>query len=172
METENPAHPRVVVSVEHSLSGYAALRVAAGIARERGVPLQAIRAMPGIGSAEMEFIDEAFQEALGSFPPDIHVTKTVAFESTSGALARHASDPRDLIVIGNDGKGMIRAVWSGSVARHLLKHARCQVLVVPAPEMHRATQRSLRKLRRRQTDVWDRFETEVPELRGRPFQGA
>jgi hypothetical protein len=75
-------------------------------------------------------------------------------------------------VVGNDGHGMIRAIWSGSVARHLLGHVRCQVLVVPAPEMQRSTRRSVRKLRKQRTDVWDRFESEVPELRGRPFQGA
>ena len=169
---ENSTHPRVVVNVDHSLSGYAALRVAAGIARSRQVPLQAIRAMPGSGAAEMEYIDSAFLEALGGFPLDVELTRTVAFDSTSHALARHAADPRDLIVVGNDGRGMLRAVWSGSVARYLLKHARCQVLVVPAPEMQRATRRSLRKLRGPRADVWDRFETEVPQLRGRPFQGA
>lgn len=169
---ENLTHPRVVVSVDHSLSGYAALRVATTIARSRRVPLQAIRAIPGIGTAETEYIDAAFLDALGGFPPDVELTKTVAFDSASHALAKHAADPRDIIVVGNDGKGMLRAVWSGSVARYLLKHARCQVLVVPAPEMQRATRRSLRRLRRPRTDVWDRFETEVPQLRGRPFQGA
>ena len=170
--TEKSNHPRVVVSVDRSLSGYAALRVAAGLARSRNVPLQAVRAMAGIGTADMEYIDTAFQEALGGFPLGVEVTRTVSFDSASHALARHAHDPRDLIVLGNDGKGVLRAVWSGSVARSLLKHARCQVLVVPAPEMQRATRRSLRKLRSHRADVWDRFETEAPELRGRPFQGA
>lgn len=169
---EQTSHPKVVVNVERSMAGYAALRVATAAARERRVPLQAIRAMPGMGVAEMEYIDAAFQEALGGFPLGVEVSKTVALDSTSGALARHACDPRDLIVVGNDGKGMLRAIWSGSVARYLLKHARCQVLVVPAPEMQRATRRSLRRLRRHRADVWDRFETEVPQLRGRPFQGA
>ncbi|MBR7825635.1 universal stress protein [Actinospica sp. MGRD01-02] len=171
-EQDNSKHPRVVVSVDQSLSGYAALRVAAGEARSRNVPLQAVRAMPGIGIVDMEYVDAAFEEALGGYPAGVEVTRIVAFDSTSGALARHASDPRDLIVVGNDGRGRLRAAWFGSVARSLLKHARCQVLVVPPPEMQRATRRSLRKLRRHRADVWDRFETEVPQLRGRPFQGA
>ena len=169
---ENPTHPRIVVGVEHTAAGYAALRVAAGIARSRHVPLQAIHAKPGIDTAEMDYIDEAFQQALGGFPRGVELTRTVALDSTSGALARHAKDPRDLIVLGNDGRGMLRAVVFGSVARYLLKHARCQVLVVPAPEMQHATRRSVRRLRRSRADVWDRFETEVPQLRGRPFQGA
>jgi len=41
---ENTSHPRVVVSVDHSVAGYAALRVAVGIARSRRVPLQAVHA--------------------------------------------------------------------------------------------------------------------------------
>ena len=169
---ENTGHPRVVVSVDHSIAGYAALRVAVGIARSRRVPLHAVHTNAGIGTVDDSYIDEAFHEALGGFPLDLELTKTAVFESTSAALANNASDARDLIVVGNDGHGLLRAAWSGSVARHLLGHARCQVLVVAAPEMHRATRRSARKLRRPRTDVWDRFESEVPELRGRPFQGA
>ena len=169
---ENTSHPRVVVNVDHSVAGYAALRVAVGIARSRRVPLQAVHARADMGTVESAYIDEAFHDAVGGFPPDLELTKTTVFESTSAALSKNANDPRDLIVVGNDGRSMLRAIWSGSVARYLLGHARCQVLVVPAPEMHRATRRSLRKLRRQRTDVWDRFETEVPELRGRPFQGA
>jgi nucleotide-binding universal stress UspA family protein len=166
-------HPKVVVHVERSLAGYAALRVAAGLARERHVPLDAVRAMAGIGAeADMDYIDAAFQEALGGFPADLELVKSVVYESTGAALARHAADRRDLIVVGNDGKGLIRSIWNGSVARRLLKSACCQVLVVPVPEMQRTTRRSLRKLRRHRADVWERFESEVPELRGRPFQGT
>ena len=170
MDTTN--HPRVVVGVDRSLAGYAALRVAVGIARGRRVPLQAVHAVPGIGTAQQEYIDEAFEEALGGCPLDLDVTKSLIFASSSGALVESASDPRDLIVVGDDGRGAIRALWSGSVARSLFKRARCQVLVVPAPEMLGATRRSARKLRRHRADVWDRFESEVPQLRGRPFQGA
>jgi len=169
---ENTTHPRVVVNVDHSVAGYAALRVAVGIARGRHVPLQAVYATAGTGTIDNAYINEAFHEALGGFPRDLELTKTTVFESTSAALTNNASDPRDLIVVGDDGHSVFRAIWSGSVARRLLGHARCQVLVVPAPEMHRSTRRSLRKLRKPRTDVWDRFESEAPELRGRPYQGA
>jgi nucleotide-binding universal stress UspA family protein len=168
----NIGHPRVVVSVDHSVAGYAALRVAVGIARSRRVPLQAVHADAAMGTVDNDYINQAFHEALGSFPLDLELAKTTVFESSSSALSKIASDPRDLIVIGDVGRGMVRAVWTGSVARHLPKHVRCQVLVVPAPEMQRATRRSVRKLRKQRTDVWDRFESEVPQLRGRPYQGA
>jgi nucleotide-binding universal stress UspA family protein len=169
---ENIGHPRVIVNVDHSVAGYAALRVAVGIARGRRVPLQAVHAKADLGTVGDDYIDQAFHEALGGFPPDLELTKTTVFESSSAALSKNARDLRDLIVVGNEGRGMFRGIWSGSVARYLPKHVRCQVLVVPAPEMHRATWRSARKLRRQRTDVWDRFESEVPQLRGRPYQGA
>ena len=169
----NPSHPRVVVNVDHSAAGYAALRVAVAIAHSRRVPLQAVHARASVDTIDNDdYIDQAFHEALGGFPLGLELTKTTVFESSSGALSKSASDPRDLVVVGNDGRGMLGAIWSGSVARYLLKHVRCQVLVVAAPEMQRATRRSARKLRSTRADVWDRFESEVPQLRGRPFQGA
>ena len=168
---EHLSHPRVVVGVEHTLSGYASLRVAVALARSRQVPLQAISASTAFCLADVESIDRAFHEALAGYPPDLEIDKTVKHTSPSTAPAESATDPRDLIVVGNDGRGAMRAFWSGSTARNLFEHARCQILVVPAPEMHKATRRSLRRLRRPRADVWDRFETEVPQLRGRPFQG-
>ena len=168
----NTRHPRVIVNVDHSVAGYAALRVAVGIARSRRVPLQAVHAGAGFGTIDDDYINQAFDEALGGCPPDLEFIRTIDFDSPSSALAKNASDPRDLIVVGNERRGMLRATLSGPAARYLLKHARCQVLVVAAPEMQRATLRSARKLRRQRTDVWDRFESEVPQLRGRPYQGA
>lgn len=170
---ESTDHPRVVVGVDRSSAGYAALRAAVGVARSRRVPLQAVHAAPTAGMSGREAIDLAFEEALGGVPVDLEVMRTSAvFDSAAGALAANASDPRDLIVIGNDGRRALRALWSGSVVRGVFKRARCQVLIVPTPEMDRATRRSARKLRRQRTDVWNRLETEVPQLRGRPFQGA
>jgi nucleotide-binding universal stress UspA family protein len=164
---ENTSHPRVAVGVDHSVAGYAALRVAVGIARSRRVPLHAVRAISGIGGDDKAYIHEAFNEALGGVPLGVDVHMDVVAESASGALARSASDPRDLIVVGNDARGALRAIWSGSVGRSLFKHARCQILIVAAPEMHRSTRRSAHKLRAARADVWDRFEAEPPQLRGR-----
>ena len=169
---ETSAHPRVVVGVDQSLAGYAALRTAVSIARSRQLPLFAVRAAPDSYPNVETYIEEAFAEALGGMPLDLDLRPTRMPGSADAALARVASDRQDLIVVGNDGRGMVRAVRSGSVGRTLFKYAHCQILVVPAPAMHRATRRSARKLRGSGADVWDRFETEVPELRGRPFQGA
>jgi nucleotide-binding universal stress UspA family protein len=165
-------HPRVVVGVDHSLAGFAALRVAVDVARSRRVPLHAIRASADLGEGCEEYIQAVFALALGGVPAGVDLHTGAAVGSTSDALCKSACDPRDLIVVGNGGKGAVRAILSGSVGRSLFKHACCHILVVPTPEMHRATRRSARKLRAERTDVWDRFETEVPQLRGRPYQGT
>jgi nucleotide-binding universal stress UspA family protein len=166
------SHPRVVLGVDNSLAGFAALRVAVGVARSRRVPLHAIRAMADMGEVGEQYIRAVFTTALGGIPAEVDLHMGAAVESASCALEKSACDPRDLIVVGNSGKGAARAILSGSVGRSLLKHARCQILIVPTPEMHGATRRSARKLRAERTDVWDRFESEVPQLRGRPYQGA
>jgi hypothetical protein len=163
---ENSTHPRVIVGIDRTLAGYAALRLAVGIARGRRLPLQAVRASAGVASRDAAYIDQAFQEALGGIPLDLEVTKTIVYEPAASGLARNAADPRDVIVVGNDATGALRVIWPGTVGRGLFKRARCQVLVVPAPEMHRPTRRSLRRLRRRRADVWNRFEAEAPEPRG------
>lgn len=169
---ETFSHPRVVVGVDKTVAGYACLRVAVARARARKEPLHAIRSVPAVCFYSTDYIAEAFTETLGGIPADLDVRLDLSDESVAEALAKSASDPRDLIVIGNEGKGALRALWSGSPARRLLKRARCPILVVPGPEMHRATRRSAHKLAADHTDVWDRFETEIPDLRGSPGDGA
>jgi hypothetical protein len=73
---EHLSHPRVVVGVEHTLSGYAALRVAVALARSQRVPLQAVSASIGFGLADMDSIGRAFEEALAGYPIDLVATPT------------------------------------------------------------------------------------------------
>jgi len=136
-------------------------------------PLRAVRAAAGVGAADEEYLESAFEEVVGGIPADLEVHLDVSFGAASWMLSRLAPDPRDLVVVANDGRGIIRAALSGSLPRAVFKHARCQVLVVPAPEMHNATRRSARKLHAHRADVWDRFDAESPQQpRGRPYQGA
>jgi len=169
---EASLHPRIVVGVAQSLAGYAALRAAESLARGRGLPLFAVRGTASTDTLGRRYIEAAFTEALGGIPADLDVRVTPILDCASSALARTASDPRDLIVVGNDGRGALGAIWSGSVGRALFGCACCQILIVPAPEMRDATRRSARKLRAHRADVWDRFETEAAEPRGRPFHGT
>ncbi len=160
------AHPRVVVGVDDSLAGLAALRAAVAEARRRGCPLHAVRASAaGQPLADQKTILTAFLEALGSIPLDVDVHLTVSMLCVKDALRRSATDPRDLIIVGSSGGGFWHALWTGSVSRSLLRGAICPVLAVPAPEMARVASRSLRRRRLTDQNVWARIELEVPELR-------
>jgi nucleotide-binding universal stress UspA family protein len=162
---QNFAHPRVVVGVDGSLTGLAALRMAVVEARRRGLPLHALRARTtGIPCVDDQMIRSAFLSACGAVPADIEVHCETTWQTVCGAMAASATDPRDLIVVGNSGRGAWHALWSGSVSRGCLHHARCAVLAVPAPELARTADRNHRwRLRRR--DLWDRFDNESPALR-------
>jgi nucleotide-binding universal stress UspA family protein len=161
------AHPRVVVGVDASLHGLAALRAAVAEARARRVPLHAIRSHTSLQTDEgVSMIEAAFLEALGEIPDDIEIHMTPSCEFVADALAGCATDPRDLVVVGNSGKGTLRALWSGSVPRGLIRRAHCPILAVPVPEMARTVHEHRRALVGRE-DLWEEFELSAPELRGR-----
>lgn len=164
--------PRVVVGVDRSPPGYAALRAAVGIAGGRGLRVIAVRAAASFEADGRRYIEQAFDEAFGGIPAGLEVEVVPMCDGAVQAIRRAADNPADLIVVGNDGKGPFHAVWSGSVGRSLLKDARCQILLVAAPEMQKTTRRSARRLRHGHTDVWNRFESERPKPRTRPFQGS
>jgi nucleotide-binding universal stress UspA family protein len=161
---EQFGHPRVVVGVDDSLTGLAALRTAVAEARRRGLPLHALRARTtGIPCVDRSLIDATFVTALGGRPADVEIHAEVADDTVRGAIAASATHPGDLIVVGNSGRGAWHAFWSGSVSRASLRHARCAVLAVPAPELARATHRGHWR-RARHRDLWAEFEHETPAL--------
>jgi nucleotide-binding universal stress UspA family protein len=150
--------PRVVVGVDRSLHGLAALRVAVVEAARRGVPLHAVRVQTALPSpAAFEEIDAAFAEALGGIPQTIELHRELMFPPVSAALTRLAGGDGDLLVVGDSGRGAWRGFWSGSDSRGCLRHAHCPVLAVPAPEMACAP-RHRRPWHRRSGDVWQNFE--------------
>ena len=166
------AHPRVVVGVDDSLSGLAAIRVAVAEARRRSLPLLAVRAhTSGITSLESGTVATAFLEALGAFPADVQVQQHISILPIRDALCTAAGDPRDLIVVGTSGKGVWHAVWSGSVLHAVSRRARCPVLAVPAPEMARAARRSHHWRGRSRWDPLRDLEESRPEFHGRPYSG-
>lgn len=165
-------HPRVVVGVDGSLTGLAALRAAVGEARRRGLPLYAVRSRTtAISLTNPESIKTAFLDALGSYPADVQIETAVSTLPIRDALRAAACDPRDLLVVGTSGKGPWHALWSGSVARALLRRARCPVLAVPAPEMAHTVHRPHAGHRRSQWDPLRELENQRPEFHGRPYSG-
>lgn len=169
---EKFAHPRVVVGVDDSLTGLAAIRTAVAEARLRKLPLVALRSRTtALACVDSTAITTAFLEALGSFPADVEIETTVTFLPIRDALCAAAADPRDLIVVGTSGKGMWHALWSGSVIRSVTRRARCPVLGVPAPEMSRSIRRPHRWRSRSQWDPVRELEEQRPEFHGRPYSG-
>lgn len=113
----------------------------------------------------------AFLEALGAMPTDLQIELRVSWLSIGEALCAAAADPRDLIVVGTSGKGPWHAIWSGSAAGTVARHARCPVLAVPAPEMSRTVRRAHRWAGRGQWDPLRELEEQRPEFHGRPYSG-
>lgn len=161
---EQFGHPRVIVGIDDSLTGLAALRTAVAEARRRGIPLHAVRARTtGIPCIDKDLIDATFITALGGRPWDVEIHTEVVDGTICGAIAASATHPGDLIVVGNSGRGTWHAVWSGSVSRSCLHEARCAVLAVPAPELARTAHRR-HWWRGRHRDLWDEFEHQTPAL--------
>lgn len=165
-------HPRVVVGVDGSLSGLAAIRVAVAEARRRKLPLVGVRSRTtGIACVDSTAMTTAFLEALGAIPADLELGLRVSMLPIKDALCAAAADPRDLIVVGTSGKGLWHALWSGSVVHAVTRHARCPVLAVPAPEMSRAVRRPHRRCSLGQWDPLRELEEQRPEFHGRPYSG-
>jgi nucleotide-binding universal stress UspA family protein len=161
---ERIGHPRVIVGIDDSLTGLAALRTAVAEARRRGLPLHALRVRTsGIPCIDSNLIDATFVTALGGRPADLEIHAEVADDTIRGAICEAAKHPGDLIVVGNSGGGMLHALWFGSVSRSCLRGARCAVLAVPAPDLARTAHRKHR-WRPRRRDLWAEFEHETPAL--------
>jgi nucleotide-binding universal stress UspA family protein len=63
---------------------------------------------------------------------DVEVEQVLVDGPPADAILEHAEDAL-LIVIGQRGRGPVSSLVLGSVSHHVLQHARCPVLVVPAP---------------------------------------
>ncbi len=156
---------RVVVGVDRSPQGLAALRAAAWEAGRRGMPLHAVRVEMVWPDSDLRTIDAAFGEALGGVPAGISVRRCLQSPPVPRALTAYADGADDLLVVGSSGRGWWHAVWCGSVSRACLRRARCAVLVVPAPPLARERPRRRFAHRGRQ-DLWRRFERETAASRG------
>ena len=166
---EEIAHPCVVVGIDDSVHGLAALRAAVAEARHRRVPLHAIHSCNTVQLTEvLDTIRAAFLEALGEIHDDVQIHLTASCVPAHRVLTDSARDPRDLIVVGNSGKGWWRALWSGSITRGVIRRARCPILAVPAPEAVRAVHPPKRPRADRpgRQDLWEQFDKSVPEPRG------
>lgn len=148
----------IVVGVDDSPAGLAALRWAVGQARSRGVSLVAVRSwalgLPRHGGrrhrhrarvhphvvlyfdgteprdASIKLVRDSFRIATGGMPRDVTVTVKTPEGDPAEALTDIAT-ARDLIVVGRAEPGL-RRVLHGSVSHYCRRHSRCPVVVVPA----------------------------------------
>lgn len=156
------SHPHVVVGVDDSPAGLAAIRAAVGEARRRGLALHAVRAEPGIGCHDKGLIPRTFALALGAIPADISIYQATTAVPITEALCGYAADPSDLIVIGRTARSPWASLRSHAMVLHLMRRARCQVLTVPAAAPAPGLRRAARRLRSRRVDVWEQFERDTP----------
>ncbi|MFF5082823.1 universal stress protein [Actinoplanes sp. NPDC000266] len=145
---------KVILGVSSSLAGLEAARFAVRQARQRSVPLLAVRAwMLNTGprsrpSLEWERalaaearrrVEETFELALATTPAVLDVMVRVPSGSAAAALRHYVTDPDDLIVVGAPSSRW----WGGSTVRRCARTAPCPVIVVPPPALARIPSRRL-----------------------------
>ncbi|MGV9778383.1 universal stress protein [Streptosporangium sp. NPDC003464] len=142
-----PAHTRgeIVVGIDGSPSGAAAIGFAFAEASVRGATLRAIHAWrrPAAGGGlfappvaqemaegERRRPAEALAAWSGSYP-DVKLVEQVEHGHPVDVL-RDASAQADVLVVGSRGRGELAGLLLGSVSHSLLHHAACPLAVVPA----------------------------------------
>jgi len=138
---------RIVVGIDGSATGEAALRVAVEEARLRHADLDVVHAIHvkrpdslpiGAGPTYAEDQEKQGRDWLDSVVAGIDSSGVPRVE---GILARGDADAAllrigqgaDLLVVGSRGRGALASAVLGSVSRQVLHHAVCPVLVVPTP---------------------------------------
>jgi nucleotide-binding universal stress UspA family protein len=152
---------RVVVGVDDTPSGLAALGWAIGHASRAGVELVAVRAwelgLPRHGGLRRHRVRRPHPQIVLGFDGSVQraaaaeVVRRALLMMTAGArrdgtsvtiltpegepgsvLPRIASQPGDVLVVGHDQAPTLKRAVHGSVSGYCRAHARCPVYVVPA----------------------------------------
>jgi nucleotide-binding universal stress UspA family protein len=152
---------RIVVGIDDSPGGRAALRWAIAQARAAHVPLLAVRSwalgLPGHGGrrrrrsarvrhphlvlrfdgfeqreASARLVSMSFKVVAGGIPRDVTVTVQTPEGDPGVLLAGAAGTPGDLLVLGRDQGPSVQRLLHGSVASYCCEHAHCPVVIVPA----------------------------------------
>lgn len=132
----------IVVGVDDSDGGNAAVRWAAREAERRGALLHIVHAFDwewpsaryNIGS---EFLDAAREHAGALVPwrgkyPEVAMETIVSHDRPAAALVG-VSDAAQLVVVGSRGHGALAGAFLGSTGIQLLHHAHCPVLIIRTP---------------------------------------
>lgn len=151
---------RVIVGVDTTDAGLAALRHAVGLARARSVPLIAVRAwalgLPRHGGRRLRHLfhkhvvlsfsgeeqeaaataltRDALHSAVGTLPADLHLVIRTPAGDPAIALTEIATRPGDVLVVGHRHGISAREIVHGSVTAYCVRHAKCPVVVVAADQ--------------------------------------
>jgi nucleotide-binding universal stress UspA family protein len=148
----NSVTPRIVVGVDGSSGGDAALAWAIKEARLRAAKLDVIHAWqepPAVtpaaeatthdlaalmGPAAERCLETVIRRAVpeGFAGHNLHMRTWVAHGPAGPVLVEAAQDA-DLLVVGTRGLGAVGRLVLGSVSNYCLHHARCPVVVIPKP---------------------------------------
>lgn len=149
---------RIVVGVDDSPEGVAAMQRAIDLARSYGAQLVAVRAwalglpehggrrhrreghrlvvleFPGSEQREaaVELVRRTFRAATDSVPPDLAISIETPEGDPGAVLTSLATSPDDLLVVGTHRDHLLRRLVHGSVSRYCLRHSSCPVVVVEA----------------------------------------
>jgi nucleotide-binding universal stress UspA family protein len=144
------AYQRVLVAVDFSTHSRAALKMAIGIAPEANITVAHAFEVPFEGKLMLagateehlrRYRSEAQQQALSNVRKMMlevaeetkNLSQIVEQGDASVFILEHAEDfAIDLIVIGKHGQSLMEELLLGSVTRHVLANAKCDVLVVHA----------------------------------------
>jgi nucleotide-binding universal stress UspA family protein len=153
-------YSRVVVGVDDTPGGLAALRSAVSMARTGQSRLVAVRSwelgLPKHGGRRLRhlgrhgtvlfyngvqqriesdnLVRDAFQTATGGIPDNVAVTIATPEGDPGLVLTRIADEGGDVLVVGTEPRHTARRLVHGSVSDYCVRHAQCPVIVVPAPD--------------------------------------
>ncbi|HZG99355.1 MAG TPA: universal stress protein [Nocardioidaceae bacterium] len=136
----------VVVGDDGSTSAATAVHWAAEDAARRGSTLSILRAwsistaprpssqtigyVPSLPEFQ-EAVREELEERWGALRQQVpHLDLLPVHQQSAEALIQ-ASGSADVVVVGASGQGLVERVVVGSVAKDVVRHARCPVVVVP-----------------------------------------
>jgi nucleotide-binding universal stress UspA family protein len=139
----------VVVGLDRSEAGRAAVEQAAELAARRKAPLRLVRAyeasqyqigpVPGAKAGVHELLRNASErlvkdteDVLGVVHPDLELSDRLEAGSAVEVLVEE-SRTADVVVVGSRGSGGFADLVLGSTTLHLTSQAHCPVLAVPEP---------------------------------------
>ncbi|TWF80005.1 nucleotide-binding universal stress UspA family protein [Pseudonocardia hierapolitana] len=146
---------QLVVGIDGTAAGVAALRWAVGQARATGASVLAIAvseppfpvaggaevaggyvAQPVLDDAQLTAAAEAWlTEAIGAVPAEgAQAVDRQVRHGDAATVLLEAADDADLLVLGNHGRGGLAGALTGSVAQRCAHHATCPLVLVPGPE--------------------------------------